>query len=491
MRFSILTAVSTASQATEDKASLSEQETKCRAVGTSRGWVESSGPYVIPGKSRTRFVNLRDAEAEIPALRTMLEDGKHGRYDVLMLFDYNRLRDLIDPVAKTLGAYGIQLFSVNQPVDPIPPQEFSPYASDTEPMVRGINQIISRWTISDLRRKYYFGVSARVRSGLPSIRIPYGYSKPPGREQDTKAVPIQVPSHARVVIEIKEMFLNGTSYYGIRDCLNERGTPTPEGAKGWSHSTVKKILRNPFYAGKVFFQRYRTKRDPNSASKARVVLNADHLIEDGAHVGLYSWDDYQSILAEFKRREGFPHNNRYPFSGLLVCSVCGARLCHDHGSWRCKLKGTKKDHIGLRVEEALALVPRALQRALRDVSPADPSPSSTAVLQGEDTTTLERQRRRVQQAYESEVYSLEEAEAKIKAIDIQIRDLKDGEAVRLRKQKEREQFMLTLDQAREILEFLPRWCAEQDPKTVNYFLLRLCRSVTVTPDGVITVQLRD
>jgi DNA invertase Pin-like site-specific DNA recombinase len=489
MNFAIWAAVSTTSQAEQEKASLPEQETKCRAVALSRGWTESAGPYIVPGKSRTRWVNLRDAENEIPPLHAMLEDAKRGMFQILVTYDYNRLRDLLDPVAKTLANYGVQIFSVSQPVEPIPPEEFHPYASDSESMVRGMSQIISRWQNADLRRKYLYGVSARVRSGLPGLRVPYGYIKPPGQEQDTKAVPIISPVEAQIVSEIKTQFLGGASYYDIRDWLDRRGVPTPEGAGGWSHTTAKKILLNPFYAGKVFFQRSRTVRDPNSPDKPRVKQNASYLMAEGKHKALYSWDEYQAILAEVKRRESLPRNNRYQFSGLLVCSVCGARLCHDHGVWRCKLKGQPKvDHIGMSVDEALALIPRALQKALHDVSPAVPSQMAVPAV---DLSALERQRRRVQQAYESEVYGLEEAEKKIKAIDAQIHELKDGESTKLRKQKEREQFLLTLDQAREILGTLPPWVAGQDPKRVNQFLLRLCRSITVTPDGVITVQLRD
>ncbi len=417
------------------------------------------------------------------------------------MYDYSRLRDLLDPVAKTLASYGVQIFSVNQPVEPIPPEEFHPYASDSESMVRGMSQIISRWQLADLRRKYLYGVSGRVRHGLPGLRIPYGYRKPAGREQDKRTIPIQVPSEIAVVYEIKEKFLSGMSYLEIGTCLTERPVPTPQGARNWSHTTIKKILLNPFYAGKVFFQRNKTIRDPNSPLKPRVKRNqTPSVLAEGKHKALWSWEEHQAILAEVKRRESLPRNNRYQFSGLLVCSICGARLVHDHRVWRCKPKGQPiKDHIGLTVEEALALIPRALQKAVRDLEVDGSLPAQMAARVADVSdlpvqarqTGLERQRRRVQQAYESEVYSLDEAEAKIKAIDAQIRDLEDGELVRLRKQKEKESFLATLEQARELLNILPTWTVEQEPKRVNHFLLRLCRRIVITPEGEIAVELRE
>lgn len=491
MRFSIWAAVSTIAQAEADKASLGEQETKCRAVGLARGWSEVSGPYIVPGESRTRWVNLRDAEMEIPALHAMLEDAKRGVFDVLILYDYNRLRDLLDPVAKTLANYGAQVFSVSQPVEPIAPEEFHPYASDSESMMRGMSQIISRWQISDLRRKYLYGVSKRVRDGLPSLRIPYGYRKPAGQEHDKKAVPIISPGQARIAVEIKEKFLSGVSYYDIRDSLHERGIPSPEGAEWWSHAVIKRLVQNPFYAGKVSFQTHRTVRDPNSPDKPRVKRYVQpSLIADGKHKALWSWEDYQAILVEIKRREGMPRNRRYQFSGLLSCSVCGARLVHDQGVWRCKQKeGPIKDHIGMTLEESLAIIPRALQQALYNVDPAAPRRITETPVGG--VVDLERQRRRVQQAYESELYTLEEAEQKIKAIDRQIKEWKDGEAVRLRQTKEREAFSHTLEEAREILEILPAWIRGQDIRRVNTLLIKLVREIVVTPEGDVRVCLRD
>src|SRR5574337_811640 len=132
MRFAIWSTVSTDAQA--ENASLDEQIDKCRKIGAGKSWNESSGPYVVPGESRTRWVNLRDAEREIPSLAEMLDVGKRGEYDLLVMYDYNRLRDLLDPVAKTLASYGIQVFSVSQPVEPLAPKEFNPYASDSESM---------------------------------------------------------------------------------------------------------------------------------------------------------------------------------------------------------------------------------------------------------------------------------------------------------------------------------------------------------------------
>ena len=91
-RYAIWCAVSTKAQAGSKKVSLDQQETSCRQEADKRGWDETAGPYIVPGESRTKWLNLRDAEDEIPQLREMLDDAKAGRYDVLVMYDMDRRR---------------------------------------------------------------------------------------------------------------------------------------------------------------------------------------------------------------------------------------------------------------------------------------------------------------------------------------------------------------------------------------------------------------
>lgn len=481
MRFSIWAAVSTEAQAGEDKDSLDNQVRDCKRTGDAKGWQDTGLRYIVPGKSRTRWVNLRDAETEIPQLRTMLEDAKAGRFDVILLWDYNRLRDLLDPVAKSLSNYGVQLFSINQPIEPLTPQEFNPYATDSESMMRGMSQVISRWQVADLRRKYRYGVKARVDRGLPSLKIPYGYMKPPGREQDPKVVSIPHPAHSLVVQDIKTQFLNGTSFNDISDYLTAR-YPTPSGIPAWSKQSIRKILGNPFYAGKVSFGRRLTVNDARSNSK-KLVSNPTPYTQDGAHVPLYSWDDYLAILSEFERRASLPTVARYPWSGMLFCGECGHRLRRKfdgkHGRYSCQSCYKVQIHD----EDIKTILPPAIQSALRKLNPEDEAPASFHVSNDAAIQDLDKQRKRIQHAYESGIYSIQEAEAKIKDLEAKIKTLRDSEAQQARSNAERQAFRFTLKEAQSLLDDLPEWMLNDDPKEVNRLLLRLIKQVNITPDG--------
>lgn len=476
MNFAILSAVSQKYQAAPDRVSLEAQEERSRALALSRGWNESAGPYRIPGASRSFYVNLSDAEANIPALSQMLEDAKSKRFDVLVIYSYDRLGDLANMVATALRFYGVQLHSVSQGAEILDPASFDPYASDAESNMRTMAQMVQQYRIAELRRKLRDGLKKRVSNGLHSTRIPYAYTKK--RERSAVAEPTD---SARHVVAMKDAFLHGKPYREIANSLNQQGIPSPGGGQ-WDHTAVKGVLVNPFYAGKVYYGLNRIVRDVR-LGKRSVVPNPTPLLADGKHTPLYDWDTYQAILAEMARRKSLPSNNRYQFSALLFCSVCGSKLQHGRGVWRC----TPHDHITLTDEEALALIPPALQDALRAATPASASPAPKADISAE-LSTLERQRKKIQVGYEADLYTLAESQKKIKDVDSKINALKDSLNINARKQASRQNFFASLASLRLLLEDLPQWIAQDNPVQVNLLLRRIFSRIVITPERKITAE---
>lgn len=496
MKFAIWTAVSTKAQANDDRESLPNQEKTCRATAREKGWTETAGPFVAAGKSRTRWVNLRDAELEIPALHEMLESARQRQFDILTLYDHNRLRDLLDPVAKTLESYGIQIYSCNQPVEPHAPGEFSPYSSDSGFIVRGMSHITSQWQIADLRRKAREGAIGRVRKGLHGNAIPWGYRKSSKKDHAAEIVPDQ----AQVVIAIKDMFLAGISIREMQDRLRAQHCPTPKDGKQWERAGLAYILKNPFYAGKTMYGRFKTISDPYHNTR-HVQSQSPLVVSEGKHEPLYSWEEYQAILAEFDRRSSLPTMNRYTFSGLLVCSVCGKRLYHRretplHGNdkpymlWRCDYprNGGGVDHIGLLHTEAYEIIPPAIQKAVEENQKAPAPRMAQTSLDQDALNELQRQVRRVQHMTEREIYTFDEAETKIKELRKQIAALKDMERQQQRQEAEYRQWVSVVQEIQHA--HLPQWIREEKSAIVNPLLLRLCREIVITPDRRVEVHFR-
>ena len=72
-----------------------------------------------------------------------------------------------------------------------------------------------------------------------------------------------------MVAEIFAAYLEqGASLFGVSRHLREMGVPAPGGGKAWSTATLRGILTNPVYAGKVYAGRvrYRPARIRRSAT---------------------------------------------------------------------------------------------------------------------------------------------------------------------------------------------------------------------------------
>ncbi len=438
IRFAIWAAVSTEAQAAEDKVSLHEQETRCRAAALAKGWVETAGPYIVPGESRTRWVNLSDAEQAIPQLRAMLNDAQARRFDILVLYDYNRLRDLLDPVARALAFYGVQIYSISQPVEPQPPETFNPYTADSAWMMQGLAQIISRAQIADLRRKYAYAMPRRVTDkGIPASAIPFGYRKPPGRERDPDAIPEPDPVRTQLILELKDLLLQGYSLRQLAEHAQQSGIAPPRGAKRWYPQTIKHILTNPFYAGFVRWGLSRVRLDPRTGKRIRdrhIPANQT-IIAPGRHQPLWDEATYRDILRELERRHiNYKGKKNHALTGLLRCGLCeapmwqfqnGPRSEPERRIWRCSIHKTR--HVGLPYTEANRLVAQALHQLvyanaeeLADLLQRDraqrPDPTERLARLLDE---LKAQRRRLEDAYQYGALSLESFLQRTRTIDQQ------------------------------------------------------------------------
>lgn len=506
-RAAIWAAVSTETQAAGDKVSLAAQEELCRGLLASRGWKEAAGPYVVPGASRTRWVNLRDAEREIPPLHAMLDDAQATRFNLLVLYDFNRLRDLLDPVARTLAAYGAQVFSVSQPVDPLPPETFDAYTADTSSMMQGLSQIISRAQIADLRRKYRFAMPKRVKEfGLPAISIPYGYSKPPGHETDRKAVPVQVPEQIDVLRTIRQFFLAGHSRISIAETLTLMGISAPR-ADHWNQATIGGILANPFYCGLVVFGRSRAKTDPRSGQRRRLrgVPRSQWTIGEGRHESIWTPEEFEEVqreLARRRRRNAGLKRQTYQLTSLLRCAACGSTLGRfkngprsepDRATWRCYLGSSHArasipesqalEQLAIRIRELLGGLALPAPRASQD-GPAGLQ-QAHRVLEG-----LEAKRLRFQRAYGDGLLSYEDFAGRIRELEEQA----DGAARVLASEENRDaaarKRQAGADRLGTILVAVPTYLRDAPRQEVNQALRDLFQEVRVDGGKIVELELR-
>ena len=139
------------------------------------------------------------------------------------------------------------------------------------------------------------------------------------------------PVQAKVVERIFADYLGGKGTFIIAKELNADGVRTVAGGK-WHSGTVLNILKNEKYKGDVKLQKTYSK---DHLSKKKCVNRGElksYYVENN-HPPIVSkevWNEAQELIrkrAETKGNVGeAKYQNRYPLTGMLFCSKCGAPL---------------------------------------------------------------------------------------------------------------------------------------------------------------------
>lgn len=504
IRFATWAAVSTKAQATADKISLEHQIERAGYVGHINGW--HSGPvFALPGESRTQYIDLGDAENDIPELREMLDAAQRREFDVLVAYDTNRFRNLLKQIYWALADYGVQLYFVTQPVPIQDPTRYDPNNSDTLLLIINVAAITSDSELAQIRRRYNAGMPARVtEKGLP-IQIPYGYRRPQlieaTRQAIANAVPEQIPEICVHLIAAKDMLLAGKSTSQIVDYLVEKELQPPRGAI-WHARTVIEILRNPFYAGSVRWGASKVVKDRRNQThrRNRKIPASEIRIATGKHVPLWdatTRDAMVEIIASRTTNYRGRLNNQ--FTGLLRCGICGGTLWRygngprstDRLLWRCHAATTGHPTIGH------ADLLEQMATRLKDTLPGylSGSPIPLAIPNVEDKRKeieeIGVQRKRIEDAYIAGLFPIIEFSARVAGLD----------ARRAKLLAEHDQRAATLSIRREwlrkfkessanILANLPAWLENSSPDETNAALRNLLEIITIEPGPRVILKYR-
>lgn len=496
LRYAAWAAVSTLEQARPEKLSIPYQLERAATAAREAGWVETAGPFIVEGQSRTKYIQLDQAVAEIEPLRLMLQSARQHEYDVLVMTEFDRLRELLDQVFRTLAQYRVQLYAVAQPIEPKAPSLYNIHEADSVAMLIGLSQITSRQEISRLRRKWNVGMPKRITElGLPAAHLPFGYRKPKGRELDRKAVPEPIPELAAHLVKLKDLLLAGRSTTQLIDYLVQRRVQPPKSAV-WHPQTVRDILRNPFYAGIVRFGATRVYLDPQTETRKRNRRVPPDQIQrgKGKHKPLWDEDTHRAILLEFKRRvRGYRGRVNNQFTGLMKCGVCGKSMWRQHNGprsdrliWRCSSTKSANGHCNithsLLLEKVSAELAAQLKPYVKSQQAIKRSPADQR-LQQDAVTVLERKLTRLEDAYLAGEWDLNRYAERKSEIQNEIAQHRNSLLAEERAQAERRAWARSLAEF-EQLKNLPAWMKQNDPAEVNRSLHLLLDSIVVSGEKI-------
>jgi site-specific DNA recombinase len=323
-----------------DEPSLGQQATEMEAEAGKRGWlVVGRCEDVLSGSVPVR---------ERPGGRVVYEQAEAGAFDLLMVYDNDRIgRDRDAVVAKVfradMRALRKQIFSVHQPLEPKRPDEYEPYEDDSALWLESVSDTASSVFIRQFRRRSAFGMRQRVETKrLMAGKPPTGYLAERHVLPNGKVVlgrRYEDPVYGPIIRRIFNEYESGLGWRAISRGLNEEGLRTPGGCT-WSITTLCGILDNPTYYGASVYYRSRCSgppepNHPHRRQQQRQPREQWLIVENAGHPALVTkaqWEHCQEIKRR-KRNHGRTYGESTLLSGLVRCGYCGGAM-YKSGNWK-------------------------------------------------------------------------------------------------------------------------------------------------------------
>lgn len=267
--------------------------------------------YVDEGISGT---NIRKRTG----FKQMIKDGENNKFDLLITKEISRFaRNTLDSIYYTrkLKSLGIGVIFLNDNINTLD--------ADSElrlTIMASIAQEESRKTSERVK----WGQKRQMEKGVVFGSKVFGYDLKNGKLYVTE-------KEADIVRLIYQLYLeDGMGTHQLAKELENRGIPTPTGAKQWSNATIFKILKNEKYIGNLV-QKKSITVDFLTHKKKRNLGEEELVIKENTHEPIIERVVFDAIQREIERRRTFifdysKYSNRYAWSGKIECGLCGGKF---------------------------------------------------------------------------------------------------------------------------------------------------------------------
>lgn len=361
--------------------------------------------YIIPKEYIFRDDGISGRYADKrPSFNEMIAAAKQkpSPFSAVLLWKFSRFaRNQEESIfyKSMLRKNGIEVISVSEPIID------GPFGTLIERIIEWSDEYYSIRLSGEVKR----GMTERVERG-GAVSIPaFGY------RIENKQYFIN-PDTAPIVKKIFSDYLKGIPLTTIARNLNDMKIKTARG-NAWEKRTVEYIINNPVYTGKIRWNpKRRTRRNYD---------DPDIIITDGTHepiIDIKVFEQAQELLKE-NRKNNIRHvhsriNEDFMLHGLVKCSDCGATLtmatkgkslqCVNYIHGKCNRSHSISIHkINDSVIEA---IDKTFSSGIFNLSVRNPDtfPDESEI----DINTLinkeQKKLRRIQEAYEEGIYSLDE-----------------------------------------------------------------------------------
>jgi site-specific DNA recombinase len=340
--------------------STEDQLEKCRQYAFEHGWSFLERQVYTDEE-------MSGATLERPGLRLLLEaaDRKPRPFDAILIEDASRLSrkqaDVLN-LCERLSFAGVKIHFISQGIDS---------GDEKFQLLLLARGMIDQLFLADTAKRVRRGLEGLIRRGLHTGGRCFGYRS--RKDPDGTRLEIYEPE-AVVVRRIFHSYADGQSLKAIAKKLNADSVVSPQPQLGrisrsWCTSSVRVILRNERYRGKIVWSRKHKVRDPKTGRRVFRVKEGETPIRGADQPELRIvpeklWRAVEERRELVKRvyenagtRPGLLRataiNAPYLLSGLLKCVKCGANLQivagrgrnHPNQTYGCPLNFHRGDSV--------------------------------------------------------------------------------------------------------------------------------------------------
>lgn len=334
IRVATLYRVSTKKQLdpSENGGDIPTQQKACQDfIDTKKGWV------LVKEYKEKGVSGFKKKSSERDELKQILFDAANNKFDVLLVFMFDRLGRLEDDTPffiQALVKEGVEVWSVKEGQ-----QTFDSHIDKLLNYIRswqsnGESLKTSMRVTESHRQMVEKGI---YRGGT----VPFGYKTEPSGTYNKKGkelLKVVIDAEAAEVVRLMYDLVDQEGYgqYRLPQLLNERGYKTNRG-KPWASNSVSVVLRNPMYKGYITYGKGTANEMMSNKSNPELVI-----IDEA------KWERVQAIRVsrnpeniKNEIRENVVRNTKGSLFliGLIHCGTCGNPLTT---TWN-KKKYTHKD----------------------------------------------------------------------------------------------------------------------------------------------------
>ena len=257
-----------------------------------------------------------------PEMLRLLEQVQAGAYEAVLCMDIDRLgRGGMADQGTILDAFRLSETLI------ICPDKTYDLNDETDEQLTEFKAFFARQEYKAIRKRMRRGLLQVVHAGGYVANAPYGYRRCTVGKLPSLEI---VEDEARFIRHIYTRYASGVGAHIIAQELNAMGSMTTRG-NPWSRSSVRNILRNPTYMGKVAFNRVRHYRPGAHGNPNHHVVYApesDWILVEGLHPAIIPPEDWHKVQ-QLRTARQVPPTSHYPtnpMSGILFCARCGQRI---------------------------------------------------------------------------------------------------------------------------------------------------------------------